>query len=91
MAATKAQARKATGSKPVRVNESTHVILGWLSSELGVSMQDVIEAAVEDLRRKRILQATNDAYAALRKNPAAWAELEKENAEWDVALLDGLE
>ena len=41
--------------------------------------------------RRRLLEATNQAYAALRADPVAWAEECAEREAWDVTLLDGLE
>lgn len=54
-------------------------------------MQAVLEEAVYLLEGQRLLEATNEAYAALRANPAAWQELQEERAEWDVTLGDGME
>lgn len=38
-----------------------------------------------------MLAEANAAYARLREDPEAWAELLAERAEWDCTLLDGLE
>jgi hypothetical protein len=54
-------------------------------------MQEVLARAVEDYRRKRILDQTNAAYAALRADPDAWAEVLAERAELENTLADGLE
>jgi len=54
-------------------------------------MQAVLEEAVDLLEGQRLLEATNEAYAALRANPEAWQELQKERAEWEVTLSDGLD
>lgn len=53
-------------------------------------MQAVLEAALEHYRRQQLLAATNAAYAALRADPAQWAELERERAAWDQTIADGL-
>ena len=50
-----------------------------------------LEQYLEQYRRRQILAATNAAYAVLRKNPTAWAELLEELSEWDVTLIDGLD
>ncbi|MNY19515.1 hypothetical protein D3C86_1529520 [compost metagenome] len=81
---------KPASSKPIRVSESTHSILTWLASDSGTSMQEIVDKAVEEYRRKKLLDATNAAYASLRANPGAWAEVEQERAEWDSTNLDGL-
>ena len=45
---------------------------------------------IEALRRKRFLEATNDAFARLRMDGAAWAALDAERKEWEGTLLDGI-
>ncbi len=74
----------------IRIPESTHSILCDLTNETGEPTQDLLVEAVESMRRRRILEQTNAAYAAMHANPQLWqAELE-ERAEWDVTLADGL-
>jgi hypothetical protein len=53
-------------------------------------MQVILDKAIEDYRRRCFLEEVNKAYAALRQNPGAWAEVEKERTEWDGTLADGL-
>ena len=53
-------------------------------------MQAILEKAIEVYRRQRFLEAVNTAYAALRQDQSAWAAVERERAEWDVTLEDGL-
>jgi hypothetical protein len=57
----------------------------------GLSMQSVIERALELYRRQQMLAALNDAYAVLHNDEAAWSAWEAERAAWDVTLVDGLE
>lgn len=90
MKASKTATPKNATSKPIRVSESTHSILVWLASDAGVSMQEIVDKAVEEYRRKKLIEATNAAYAVLRNNPETWAEIEHERAEWEAANLDGL-
>lgn len=73
----------------VRIPERTYQILRELTGE--GSQQEVLAEAVEDLRRKRLIEATNAAYAALKADPAAWAEWQAEREAWDATLGDGLE
>jgi hypothetical protein len=47
--------------------------------------------AVEEYRRRRILESANAVYAALKADPAAWQALQDERSEWDATLGDGLE
>lgn len=74
----------------VRVSARTHDILQELAHSVGAPMQEVVEQAVEQYRRQRLLAAANAAYAAVQADPAAQQELREERAAWDVTLADGL-
>ncbi len=75
----------------VRVSENTHEVLRSLSSREGKSMQDIIDKAIEDYRRKAFLEGLSNDYRLLQENPEAWKEHEAETALWDNTLMDGLE
>ena len=74
----------------VRIEQQTQAKLRDLAAQTGDSMAEVLAKAVEAYRRQRIIEQTNAAYAALRRNPAQWREVEEEWAVWDVTLSDGL-
>ncbi len=74
----------------VRINDSAHATLRALSKRRRQPMQAILAQAIEDYRRKTLLEDANRAYAALRKNPKAWREEEKERRAWDATLADGL-
>ncbi len=67
----------------VRVTQSVHDVLRTLAHDEGASMQAVLEKAVEDYRRRRLLKETNAAYSALRKDPEAWSEELEERRAWE--------
>jgi hypothetical protein len=50
----------------------------------------VVDEAVRDLARKLFWQAFNAACAALQADPAAWADLRREDSVWEQSLSDGL-
>ena len=75
----------------IRVSDKTHSVLRELSVEANASMNDVVEEAVELYRRQRVLAAANAAYAQLRADPAAWADVQAERAAFVGTLADGLE
>jgi len=75
----------------VRISESTRRALRDLARERGVSMAELLDEAVERLRRESVLEQANAAYAALRADPGAWADEQEERAEWEATLSDGLE
>ena len=78
-------------STTVRVSEPTHRTLRELSEQLGESMQGILDQAIEDYRRKRLLERANVGYAALRSDPEAWNEELTERTDWEATLSDGLE
>ena len=73
----------------IRVPTETRDTLSEMARQSGLSMQSVIERAVELYRRQQMLAAINDAYAAVRNDQVAWSALEAERSEWDVTLVDG--
>src|SRR2546423_1831616 len=78
-------------SATVRITEKSHRLLRELATESGVAMQAMLDQAIEDYRRRRFLEAGNAEYEALRQNPDAWAEYQKELALWEATLMDGLD
>ena len=59
--------------------------------EDGVLVKAVEREAPAADHRRRLLEETNRAYAALRSDPVVWEEVLAERAIWDVANLDGLD
>jgi hypothetical protein len=74
----------------VRVTKPDHALLQEMAQREGKPMGAVLSEAIRRLRTARLLEATNEAYAALRKDPKAWAEVEAERSEWDSVLSDGM-
>lgn len=74
----------------IRVSRQTHKKLNDLARQSGHSAQEVVDAALELYRRQQLLYATNEAYATLAEEPAAWDELTAERDAWDATLADGL-
>lgn len=78
-------------STTIRVSIETRTVLSELVQTTGLSMQAILEQAIDLYRRQQMLMVLNDAYAALQTNQAAWNDLEAEREEWDATLNDGLE
>jgi predicted transcriptional regulator len=77
-------------SDTVRIKPETHAKLRDIAQSLGKSMPEVLEQAVESLRRAQLLKESNRAYAALRADPKTWkAELAERKA-WEATLGDDL-
>lgn len=75
----------------VRISNTTHQILRDLSSEVGESMQTIVEEAIEQYRRRRFLEGLNQDFKTLKEDSQAWQEELEERALWDKTLLDGVE
>ena len=78
------------GTVNVRVTRQTHQHLTTLAHEGGVSMQTVLDRAVEVYRRRAFLEGLNGDFATMRANPEAWAEETEERELWERTLADGL-
>ena len=79
------------GSVNVRVTKQTHQQLAALARENGLSMQTILDRAVEAYRRQSFLEALNADFAALRANPEEWASEMEERKLWEQTLADGME
>jgi len=77
-------------SATVRIKSETHTKLRDIAKSSGQSMPDVLDEAVETLRRIRLLEETSRAYAALRADPKAWRAELAERQLWEATLGDDL-
>jgi hypothetical protein len=75
----------------VRISSNSYQILKNLAQEEGQTMQSLIDQALENLRRQKILEATNQAFARLKENESEWQEELAERRLWENTLLDGVE
>ena len=75
----------------VRISTTTHQVLRSLSSEVGESMQTIVEEAIEQYRRRRFLEGLSQDFKTLKEDPPAWQEELEERLLWDKTLLDGVE
>jgi hypothetical protein len=66
-------------------------VLRRLSEQTGEPIPILLDKAVEHYRRKLFLEAANASYAALRADPAAWAEELAERRALEGTLMDGLD
>lgn len=77
-------------SATVRISPTSQEILRDLSARSGLTMQAVLEDAIELYRRERFLAKANEAYAALRCDPKKWKAELAERAAWDTTAADAL-
>ena len=78
-------------SETVRIHPHTHAKLKQLADDVGESMPDVLERAVDAYARRRFLELLNQDFAALRGDATAWRDEAAERQAWDATLGDGLE
>lgn len=57
----------------------------------GEPIDQVLDKAIEEYRRSRLLAESNSAYAKLRANREAWQEELAERHDWEATLADGLD
>ena len=61
-----------------------------MAKETNSSMQEVLDEAIEQQRRRLLLERTNFAYAKLRQNKKAWQAWQAELRQLDATLSDGI-
>lgn len=77
-------------SVTVPISEASHKILLELASHGGEPIDKIVDKAIEEYRRHRLLDEVNAAYSALRNDENAWQEELAERRAWDSTLADGL-
>lgn len=75
----------------MRVRTDIHARLQQLAQDEGISMQALLDRALEEYRRARLFARAHEAYAALRADPIAWQQELEERAAWEATLADDLE
>ncbi len=75
----------------IRISTQARRTIRALAEKTDLPAHEIVERAVEELRRKLLFEEANAAYAALQEQPEVWNEIERERAVWDAALADGLE
>lgn len=73
------------------VTEDTHNLLCDAARRRGIPMERLLHEQVQRTAREEFFHQFNEAYARLRADPEAWAEILEERREWDCTLMDGLE
>ncbi len=89
MAATTGRTTKQSAT--VRISAQSHLRLRELAAQDGEPMQAVLDKALEQYQRQKFLADCDAAYAALQRDPEAWAGYQAELAAWEVTSMDGLE
>jgi predicted transcriptional regulator len=77
-------------SGTVRIKSETHAKLQDMARSSGKSMPEVLDEAVEVLRRSRLLDETSRAFASLRADAKGWRAELAERELWEATLVDDL-
>ena len=75
----------------IRVSLKTRELIYEMSQSAGLSMQDLVAAALDTYRRQQILREANAGYALLRAQRELLDQIHAEEIAWDQTLADGLE
>ena len=78
-------------STTVRVTRKTWEALRETAARTGMTMQEILDKSIEEYRRKRFLEETNNAFQVLKDCPAKWEEELRERRLWDQPFADALE
>jgi predicted transcriptional regulator len=77
--------------KTLTISPQTQRTIRALAKKTNLPAHEVVERAVEELRRKLLFEEANAAYATLQEQPEVWQEINQEQEAWDITLADGLE
>jgi predicted transcriptional regulator len=72
-----------------RISDEGLMTLRQLAEASSRPQPEILDEALEDLRRKRFFQQFNQQYAALRADERAWGEEQAERRLWDQTSGDG--
>ena len=61
-----------------------------MAEQTNSSLQETLDRAIENERRRLLLEQTNRAYAKLRQNKKAWKKWRAELRQLDATLGDGI-
>jgi hypothetical protein len=70
----------------IRISARTHQIIKELAREDQVSMADVVDQAIEQMRRERIMRHANDVWANAMKDPEVRKAWEQEDREIELTF-----
>lgn len=74
----------------IRISSTAHRSLAKMAEQTNTSLQEMLDQAVENERRRLLLERTNLAYSKLRQNKKAWKAWRDELRQLDATLNDGI-
>jgi hypothetical protein len=78
-------------TQTINISETANQLLQELADLEKISTEAVLERALENYRRELFWKQTNEAFAALKADPEAWAEEIAERNLWEQTIADGVE
>ena len=74
----------------VRISPAAHQSLRQMAEDTSSSLQEILDQAIENQRRRLLLERANRAYAELRHDKKAWRAWRSELRELDATLTDAV-
>ena len=74
----------------IRISPAAHLSLRQMAEETNSSLQEMLDRAIENQRRRLLLERANSAYAKLRHDKKAWQAWQRELRQLDATLSDGI-
>jgi hypothetical protein len=81
---------KVVKNTTIRIKARSHQALKEIAALTGRSVQEELDQAIEERRRRLYLEGLNQDYAALAADPKALADFRRETTIWDATTSDGL-
>jgi predicted DNA-binding protein len=75
----------------IRVPTEVREKLAELSKSEGRSIGQLIQRFVAEYEEQRFFKQLAEDFRRLQSDPEEWADYQRELAEWDAVLMDGLE
>lgn len=81
----------AAASTTIRTSTGTRERLRAIADERGMALTEALDLVVDAFDESRFWDSVDAGFAALRDDPVASADYDRELREWDAVLADGLE
>jgi mRNA-degrading endonuclease RelE of RelBE toxin-antitoxin system len=74
----------------IRISPAAHQSLTKMARETNSTLQEILDQAIENQRRRLLLERANRGYAKLRQDKKAWEAWRAELRQLDATLSDGI-
>lgn len=75
----------------IRISREIYNVVKTLAQERNENMQDVLEHAITEYKKKKFFEELNEAYFKLKSDEKMWEDELEEREQWDRTLVDGIE